>query len=94
MSFDAAKLGQYLSFSGGFNNLRTGGVQGIPGGEQGGGSGKTAGAAGVSGIDAVWGGDQYGNINVNAATLGRIGAINGELSPDVSGSGLRHLAWA
>ncbi len=89
---DLAKLGQYLSFTGG-NNLRTGGVQGVPGGEYGGG-GKTAGAAGASGIDAVWGGDQYGNLNVNAATLGRIGAINGELSPDVSGSGLRHLAWA
>ncbi len=90
---DFTKLGQYLPFTGGFNNMRTGGVQPVPGSEQGG-SGKTGGTTGTSGIDAVWGGDQYGNINVNSATYNRISAINGELSPDVSGSSLRHLAWA
>ncbi len=83
MSFDAAKLGQYLSFTGGFNNLRTGGVQGVPGGEQGGG-GKTGGAAGVEHTGGV---DSYGRPTFNDAVLARIGAINGELAPKVPPTG-------
>ena len=87
------EFGQFLPYLGGKNNVQTGSVQGVPGGEHGG-QGRAGGTAATGGIDAVWGGDQYGNINVNAATMNRISAINGELTLDVSGSGLRHLAWA
>lgn len=90
MTFDVSKFGQYLPFLGGQTTIPSGGVQGVPSGKEEG--GKTGGQ--VAGVDAVWGGNSYGNINFTDATYNRINAIDGELSPKQLPNGNRHLAWA